>query len=145
MEQTIENPETVGNQESLHTFTVFPEDLNYTGSLFGGKILAEMDVAAIKPVRRVLYGSDCEGAVTVSLDKVDFKNPAYLGDIIEMKARIIRLGRTSIDVEVEVSREDQKGGIASICDARFTFVSVKDNKPYPHGRVQKTASHYGKN
>jgi len=139
MEETLRTPETVGDQESLHTFTVFPEDLNYTGSLFGGKILAEMDVAAIKPVRRVLYGTDCEGAVTVSLDKVDFKNPAYLGDIIEMKARILRLGRTSIDVEVEVSREDQNGEIAGICDARFTFVSVKNNEPYPHGRVQKNS------
>lgn len=145
MQETVEMPETVGDQESLHTFTVFPEDLNYTGSLFGGKILAEMDIAAIKPVRRVLYGSDCEGAVTVSLDKVDFKNPAYLGDIIEMKARIIRMGRTSIDVEVEVSREDQNGGIAGICDARFTFVSVKNNEPHPHGRVQKTAQTYDDN
>lgn len=132
METTLQE---VNNKESLHTFTVFPEDLNYTGTLFGGKILAEMDVAAIKPVRRVLYGSDCEGAVTVSLDKVDFINPAHLGDIIELKARIVKLGRTSIDVKVDVSKEDQSGNIATICEAKFTFVSVKNNKSHPHGRL----------
>ena len=121
-------------QASLHTFTVFPEDLNYTGSLFGGKLLSEMDMAAIKPVRRILYGTSCDGAVTVSLDKVDFKNPAYLGDIIELHASIVRMGRTSIDVAVHVSREDQAGEVATICEARFTFVSLKDNEPHPHGR-----------
>jgi acyl-CoA hydrolase len=125
-----------GQHASLHTFTVFPEDLNYTGSLFGGKLLAEMDVAAIKPVRRILYGTACDGAVTVSLDKVDFKNPAYLGDIIELHASIIRLGRTSMDVAVHVSREDQTGEVATICEARFTFVSLKDNEPCPHGQDQ---------
>lgn len=133
---TLPETEAAGQKASLHTFTVFPEDLNYTGSLFGGKLLSEMDVAAIKPVRRILYGTACDGAVTVSLDKVDFKNPAYLGDIIELHAGIVRMGRTSIDVAFHVSREDQTGEVATICEARFTFVSLKDNEPYPHGQDQ---------
>jgi acyl-CoA hydrolase len=133
---TLANTEIPSDQKaSLHTFTVFPEDLNYLGSLFGGKLLAEMDVAAVKPVRRILYGSPCDGAVTASMDKVDFKRPAYLGDIIELHASIVNMGRTSIDVAVQVSREDQTGNVATICEAQFTFVSLKDHEPYPHGQA----------
>ena len=134
MTTALQSKSNRDTQASLHTFTVFPEDLNYTGSLFGGKLLAEMDIAAIKPARRLLYDTTCDGVVTASLDKVDFKNPAYLGDIIELHARIIRLGCTSIDVGVHVSRENQHGHVATICEARFTLVSLKDNQPYPHGK-----------
>lgn len=132
---SITNTEIPANQKaSLHTFTVFPEDLNYLGSLFGGKLLAEMDVAAVKPVRRMLYGTPCDGAVTASMDKVDFKRPAYLGDIIELHASIVNLGRTSIDVAVKVFREDQTGDVSAICEAQFTFVSLRDQEPCPHGQ-----------
>jgi acyl-CoA hydrolase len=118
-----------------HTFTVFPDDLNYAGTLFGGKVLAEMDIAAIKAVRRLLYKTDCDEAVTASIDRVDFKRPAHLGDIIDMRAEIIRLGKSSIDVKVIVTKEDQKGNVSLICEAKFTFVSLRNKKPYPHNCV----------
>ncbi|HLP32659.1 MAG TPA: hotdog domain-containing protein [Bacteroidia bacterium] len=121
--------------EARHSFLVFPEDLNYTGTLFGGKVLAEMDRAAVKAARKLLYNSGCDGAVTVSLDKVDFKKPAHLGDSIELYAQITELGRTSIHIYVHVARESESGLIETICDARFVFVSVKDGKPYPHNKV----------
>lgn len=127
---------------AYHTFTVFPEDLNYAGSLFGGKLLAEMDIAAIKAVRRMLYSTKCDGAVTASLDKVDFKAAAKLGDIIELRSMIVRLGTSSIDVEVEVKRESEKGLIESICNAKFTFVSLRKGKAYPHRKIM---NYYVKN
>lgn len=117
---------------TTHSFIVFPEDLNYAGTLFGGKVLAEMDLTAAKAARRILYGTACDGAVTASLNKVDFKRPAFLGDIIELSARIKRLGRTSIDIYVHVSKENQLGETATICDATFTFVSMLHGKPQPH-------------
>ncbi len=100
MQQILDRPvKFVREQETSHSFMVFPEDLNYAGTLFGGKILAEMDKTAAKAARRMLYGTECNGAVTASLDKVDFKKPAQLGDIIELTAHITRLGRTSIEIK----------------------------------------------
>ncbi|MES2617367.1 MAG: hotdog domain-containing protein [Bacteroidota bacterium] len=123
---------SISELSAIHSFIVFPEDLNYAGTLFGGKVLAEMDLSAAKVTRRLLYGTDCDGAVTASLDKVDFRKPAHLGDIIEFKASIKQLGRTSIEIDVHVSKENQTGQIETICSASFVFVSLKDGKPYPH-------------
>lgn len=52
------NIKIVNQIEAIHSFIVFPEDLNYVGSLFGGKVLAEMDLTAAKAARRLLYGTD---------------------------------------------------------------------------------------
>ena len=117
---------------AVHTFTVFPDDLNYGGTLFGGKVLAEMDIAALKAVRRLLYKTECDEAVTASIDRVDFKKSAHLGDIIDLRAEIIKLGNASIYVKVTATKEDYKGNVSQICDAKFTFVSMKNKKPYPH-------------
>ncbi len=122
----------ITTQKTTHSFIVFPEDLNYAGTLFGGKVLAEMDLTAAKAARRILYGTPCDGAVTASLHQVDFKSPALLGDIIELTATITKLGRTSIEIYVHVEKENQQGEVATICDATFVFVSIKDGKPFPH-------------
>jgi acyl-CoA hydrolase len=126
------NVKLIADITIAHSFMVFPEDMNYAGTLFGGKILAEMDRAALKAARRVLYGTPCDGAVTVSLNKVDFKKPAHLGDIIELCANVTKLGRTSIEMYIHVSRENHEGEVETICDATFVFVSVKNGKPFPH-------------
>jgi acyl-CoA hydrolase len=120
------------NVSAVHSFTVFPDDLNYKGSLFGGKILAEIDIAGLKPVRRMLYKTECDAAVTASIDRVDFLKPAKLGDIVELTATIYKLGKTSIRVFVHVTKEDEFGNIDKICDAHLVFVSLKDGKPHPH-------------
>lgn len=117
---------------AIHSFTVFPQDLNYADTLFGGKVMAEMDVSGVKVVRRAIYETDCDGAVTASVDKIDFKKPAFLGDLITMKADIKALGRSSIQVKITVTRESQLGDIEEICAANFTFVTMKDKKSHPH-------------
>lgn len=126
------NLKLISNFETKHSFIVFPEDINYAGTLFGGKVLAEMDLTALKAARRILYGTECDGAVTVSLDKVDFISPAYLGDIIELTAFVRSLGRTSIEIYVHVAKENHLGEVSVICDATFVFVAVKNAKPHPH-------------
>ncbi|MES2382734.1 MAG: hotdog domain-containing protein [Bacteroidota bacterium] len=126
------NIKVVSEIGTTHSFIVFPEDLNYAGSLFGGKVLAEMDLTAVKATRRLLYGTDCDGAVTASLNKVDFKKAAQLGDIIELEAVVKKLGRSSIEIYVHVSKENQQGLVETICNATFVFVSLKNGKPHPH-------------
>lgn len=118
---------------AVHSFTVFPQDLNYAGSLFGGKVMAEMDIAGVKVVRRALYGTGAEGCVTASVDRIDFKKPAFLGDLITMVAEIKAIGKSSIQVRITVTRESTMGEIDDICAANFTFVSIKNKKSFPHG------------
>jgi acyl-CoA hydrolase len=117
---------------ATHSFTVFPQDLNYAGSLFGGKVMAEMDIAGVKVVRRALYGTDADGCVTASVDRIDFHKPAFLGDLVIMTSEIKSLGKSSIQVRITVVRESHKGEIEEICAANFTFVAIKDKKPFKH-------------
>ena len=117
---------------ATHSFTVFPSDLNYAGSLFGGKVMAEMDIAGVKVVRRALYGTGADGCVTASVDRIDFKKPGCLGDLIIMKSEIKSLGHSSIQVRIKVERESTQGEIEEICTANFTFVAIKDKKSFQH-------------
>lgn len=117
---------------TTHSFTVFPDDLNYAGTLFGGKLLAEMDIAGAKLTRKLLYNSPCDGAVTVKVGKVIFKTPAHLGDLIDMEVVATRIGKSSIDMTIKVVKESIRGRVESICEADFTFVALKEGKPHPH-------------
>lgn len=118
---------------AVHSFTVFPQDLNYADTLFGGKVMAEMDIAGVKVVRRALYGTGADGAVTASVDRIDFKKPAFLGDLITMTAEIKTLGKSSIQVKISVCSESTMGEVQDICAANFTFVAMKDKKSFHHG------------
>jgi acyl-CoA hydrolase len=126
------NEQIVTEKVQNYSFTVFPDALNYAGTLFGGKLLSEMDLAASNSVRKLLYGTECNGNVTAHLSEVNFISPAFLGDIVEIKTRIIGMGKTSIKVSVKVEKEDLSGEITEICSAQFVFVALKDKKPYPH-------------
>jgi acyl-CoA hydrolase len=118
---------------AVHSFTVFPQDMNYANSLFGGKVMAEMDIAGVKVVRRALYGTGADGCVTASVDRIDFKKPAFLGDLITMISEIKTLGKSSIQVKITVTRESVMGEVDDICAANFTFVAMKDKKSFQHG------------
>lgn len=121
---------------SISSFFVFSKDLNYGNTLFGGKMLAEIDCEAAKVAKSIIYDTEATNTVTASFDRVDFKSPARKGDLIIMEADVIELGRTSMKVSVTASikigpnREDWK----EICKATTTFVALKDDTPYPHGK-----------
>jgi acyl-CoA hydrolase len=119
-------------KQHIFTFTVFPDYLNWSGTLFGGKLLAELDSAAANCARKILYGTSCNGLVTATLNKVDFKAPAHLGDIVEMHTAITAVGRSSITVTVVANKEQKDGTRLEICQASFVFVALKDGKPFPH-------------
>ena len=119
--------------EYITDFTVFPEDINYANSLFGGKLLSKMDIAAATLARKMLYGTEADGAVTASMDKVDFICPAHIGDLITVKCTLKSLGRSSMVIKTKVWKETKSGEIFKICTGIFTFVAMKDKKPYAHG------------
>jgi acyl-CoA hydrolase len=118
--------------EYITDFTVFPDHINFTGTLFGGTLLGKMDIAAATLARKLLYNTDADGAVTASMDKVDFLVPGYLGDLITIKSVLKSLGRTSMLIQCKVYREDRRGNVEKMCTAMFTFVAVKEGKPTPH-------------
>jgi len=117
-----------------HSFTVFPQDCNPHNTLFGGKILAELDVCAAALARRFIYETDCDGIVTLKINEVVFKKPAFIGDLIMMYAEVINVGESSVTIKCHVYREDLQGNNEFMVSAVLVFVSVKDGHSHPHGK-----------
>ena len=111
------------------TEIVFPQDTNASGNLFGGKALALMDVvggiAATRAARKPV--------VTVSVDRIDFKEPVRIGEFVDAIARVTKIGRTSITVEVELYAENPlTGERRQSTVGKFVFVAVTpEGKPTP--------------
>jgi acyl-CoA hydrolase len=122
----------MNKETATHSFTVFPNDLNYFGTLYGGTLMSHMDLAGVQVVRRATYGTGADGCVTASVDKIDFHRPAFLGDLIVLVATIKTIGKSSIQVQIKVTRESTIGETEEICTANFTFVTMKDKKPFKH-------------
>lgn len=120
------------NTEYITDFTVFPEHINTVGTLFGGVLLSKMDIAAGTLARKVLYKTNAEGAVTASMDKVDFLAPGHVGDLVIIKSVLKSLGKSSMTIKCKVYREDMNGTIEKMCTAIFVFVAMKDGKPIVH-------------
>ncbi|MFN8580977.1 MAG: acyl-CoA thioesterase [Gemmatimonadaceae bacterium] len=103
---------------------MMPQHANNLGHVFGGVILAMMDttaaVAAIRHARTT--------CVTASIDRVDFREPIHMGDLVVMKASVNYVGRTSIEVGVRVEAEDMLTGQRRHTNSCYlTFVAVDRN------------------
>jgi acyl-CoA thioesterase YciA len=105
---------------------MMPRDTNHQGTIFGGIILAYVDQAGYIEARR--HG--LHRWVTASVDRVDFKAPVAIGEVVEFKTRTIRLGRTSVTVQVVVDAERLDGTWSRVTEAQLTMVSVD-----PHGKA----------
>ncbi|MFZ9881984.1 MAG: acyl-CoA thioesterase [Phycisphaerales bacterium] len=99
---------------------MMPRDTNHQGTVFGGIILAHIDQAGYVEARR--HG--LHRWVTASVDRVDFKAPVHVGEVVEFKTRTIRLGRTSVAVQVIVDAERLDGTWAHVTEAQLTMVAV---------------------
>lgn len=109
--------------------SVFPTDTNPRGNLFGGTLVSWMDkaagYAAMRRARSVV--------VTAAIEDIAFSVPIVQGDLVEVHARVISVGRTSMRVRVEVSKEDALVGTTELCTVgHFTMVAVgADRRPVP--------------
>lgn len=107
---------------------VFPGDTNHHGTLFGGVALAHMDKVAFLAASR--HGR--APFVTAASEKIDFAAPARAGDMVEVTGRVVRVGISSLDVEVELVAEVPVTGERRLCTrGRFTLVARKG----PHTRL----------
>lgn len=111
---------------------MMPRDTNAVGTIFGGVILSEIDLAAATEAHKHHSGM----IVTVSMDKIDFKAPVRVGDLVSLFTETLRIGRTSITVKVAVWAQRRFGGGTHeyVTEAEVTMVAVDANgKPIPVG------------
>lgn len=105
---------------------VFPQQTNHYGTLFGGEALALMDKGAFVVASRYAR----RNVVTASSEKVDFHVPVRQGQLVELIARVIDTGRTSMTIEVDLFAEDLITGDRQLATrGRFVFVALD-----AHGR-----------
>ena len=103
---------------------VFPHHTNHLGTLFGGQALAWMDKAAFIAASRYARRT----VVTGRSDQADFHVPVRQGQLVELLACITAVGRSSMQVEVEMTAEDLLTGDRRICTrARFTMIALDAN------------------
>jgi acyl-CoA hydrolase len=115
---------TVRDSQHETSEIMMPQHANNLGHVFGGVILSMMDrTAAVSAIRHAR--NTC---VTVSIDRVDFREPIHLGDLVIMKASVNYAGRTSMEIGVRVECEDLITGKRRHTNSCYlTFVAVDRN------------------
>lgn len=114
---------TVNDSKTLMTQTVFPNDVNNNGTLYGGRLLDWIDTIAGIVAKRHCRSS----VVTASIDSLNFLNPIYQRDIVTLEGWINYVGRTSMEVEVRVTSENPiTAETSKTCRAFLTYVSTDE-------------------
>ncbi len=106
-----------------------PADINANGHIFGGWVLAQMDIAG-----GIIAGKFCQGAcATVAIEKMEFIAPILLRDIISVYGWIERRGRTSMAIRLEViATRDRGDQQVKVTEGLFTFVALDEqHRPRP--------------
>ena len=107
-----------------------PADVNANGDIFGGWVMAQCDLAGSVIPARYAKGR----MATVAVNEFVFKQPVRLGDILSFYSKLVKIGRTSITVTVEVFAERfrAQGEYIKVTEATFTYVAIDDNgRPRP--------------
>jgi acyl-CoA thioesterase YciA len=118
-----------GSHEPSIRVVMMPKDTNAHGTIFGGVILSYIDQAAA-------VGAKKQGAgfiVTVAMREVVFHQPVYVGDLVSFYTRLVKIGRTSITIGVEVYSESEgTDNRVKVTEAEVTFVNLdKNRRPIP--------------
>lgn len=112
-----------------------PSDANMHGDIFGGWVMAQVDIAGAVPATRLARGR----IATISVNHFVFKHPVSVGDLVSFFAKVVRHGRSSITVDVEVFAEKRFRGqvtrvenaersqIVRVTEAQLTYVAVDAN------------------
>ncbi|MEZ5977680.1 MAG: acyl-CoA thioesterase [Planctomycetota bacterium] len=114
---------------------MMPRDTNANGTIFGGVILAQVDLAAAIEAHRWHTGR----LVTVAMDSVEFKQPVHVGDLVSFYTETEKVGRTSVRVRVDVWSQRRFGSKAYIpvTSASVTMVAIgDDDRPTPIERKE---------
>lgn len=106
-----------------------PSNTNYAGDIFGGWIMSQVDMAGSIPAIRRARGR----VATVAVNSFVFKQPVFVGDLVSFYAEIVKIGRTSITVDVSVyaQRGVREGGeeiCIKVTEAVLTYVALDNNR-----------------
>ncbi|MGZ5098363.1 MAG: acyl-CoA thioesterase [Usitatibacter sp.] len=108
-----------------------PADTNAHGTIFGGWVMAQVDIAGSIPAWESAKGP----VVTVAVNSFVFREPVFVGDLVSFYARVLKVGRTSVTVDVEVfAQRGRKGDneAVKVTEAQLTYVAVDaQRKPRP--------------
>ena len=114
------------DREPVLRVVPMPADSNYAGDIFGGWIMSQVDIAGAVPALRLARGR----VATVAVNSFVFKKPVFVGDLVSFYANIVKVGRTSITVEVEVyaQRRSLSDACVKVTEATLTYVAVDDER-----------------
>ena len=106
-----------------------PADANASGDIFGGWLLAQMDIAGGIAAHDLARGR----IATVAVEAMEFHLPVYVGDLVSCYAEVTRVGRTSITVLVETeARRRHTGDTVKVTEGTFFYVALDENgRPRP--------------
>jgi acyl-CoA thioesterase YciA len=119
---------TLPDEQPALRVVPMPHDANYHGDIFGGWIMSQVDIAGSVPASRRARGR----IATVAVNSFVFKQPVLIGDLVSFYARISRVGRTSITVDVEVFAQRNPTDVlcVKVTEASLTYVAVgPDRRP----------------
>jgi acyl-CoA hydrolase len=117
---------TVASTRTEMSEIMRPTNANFLGKVFGGSLLALIDLCAYTTAAR-FSGEVC---VTASFDRVDFHEPIEVGEVVQLIGHVTYVGRTSIEVTIEVFAENIfRHERRHTNTARVTMVAIKENKP----------------
>ncbi len=118
------------DREPTLRVAAMPSDANYTGDIFGGWLMGQVDIAGSIPAVQRARGR----VATVAVNSFVFKQPIFIGDVVSFYTRIVKTGTTSItvDVEVYVQRDPANLICHKVTEAQLTYVAVgEDRRPRP--------------
>lgn len=100
-----------------------PSDVNQAGDVFGGWVMAQVDIAGAIPAMRRARGR----ITTVAVNSFLFKEPISVGDVVSFYAEIVRVGRSSITVDVKVyaERNPAEPMVVKVTEAQLTYVALE--------------------
>ncbi len=103
-----------------------PADINSAGTIFGGWIMSQVDIAGSIAALERARGR----VVTIAVNSFEFHQPVFPGDLISCYSEVIKVGRTSITVKVEVYAQRNPGNLKTIkvTEAELTFVALDENR-----------------
>jgi len=106
-----------------------PADSNSNGDIFGGWLMSQMDLGAAIVAKSISRSR----ITTVAVDGMIFHNPVYVGDIVNCYARLLKVGRTSMRVDIEAwVQRGRDGTLLKVTEGIFTYVAIDDQgRPHP--------------
>lgn len=114
------------NKQPVIKVVAMPKDTNPGGSIFGGWIMSQIDIAAAIPALERAKGR----VATVAVNSMEFHEPVFVGDVVSCYADIIKTGHSSITIKVEVyaERNPSNKKTVKVTQAELTFVALDENR-----------------